>query len=205
MEIPIDDGGEENGAAEAVSDGNGDGSAPAVETPVDPIEQAKARERELVDQLQRLAAEFDNYRKKNAGEYSRGVIEGQARAIEAILPVLDSFALAVASAANATDAGALRTGIEAVQRQLLGQLGGLGLEEIHAAPGDALDPNVHEVLMAQPGAGIEPGRVTAEFQVGYRFKSRLLRAAKVCVAAEPPVAAEAATNGPEPDKTNGDA
>ncbi len=204
MEIPIDDGSEEKDEATVASNGNGDGSTvEAIEPPVDPLEQAKARERELVDQLQRLAAEFDNYRKKNAGEYSRGVIEGQARAIESILPVLDSFGLAVASAATATDVGALRTGIEAVQRQLLGQLAGLGLEEIHAAPGDALDPNIHEVLMAQPGTDVAPGCVTAEFQVGYRFKSRLLRAAKVCVAAEPPAPQEPATG--EGEKSNGDA
>ncbi|MCL4234390.1 MAG: nucleotide exchange factor GrpE [Deltaproteobacteria bacterium] len=204
MEIPIEDGSEENEGATAASNGDGAASVEAVEAPMDPIEQAKVRERELVDQLQRLAAEFDNYRKKNAGEYSRGVQDGQARAIEAILPALDSFTLAVASAANATDVGALRSGVEAVQRQLLGLLGGLGLEEIHAAPGDTLDPNVHEVLMAQPGTGIEPGRVTAEFQVGYRFKSRLLRAAKVCVAAEPP-ASESAGCGTMTEKTDGDA
>ncbi|MCB9477203.1 MAG: nucleotide exchange factor GrpE [Deltaproteobacteria bacterium] len=150
-----------------------------------PTQTPEERERELLDHIQRLAAEFDNYRKKNANEFSRGRERGLAEAVEALLPALDSMDLAEQAMVAGGDGAALRQGFEAVLKQLNACLGGLGLERVDARTGEELDPNVHEVLMAEPNDEVEPGKILGVYQKGYRLNGRLLRAAKVRVAKQP--------------------
>lgn len=186
---------EEETAPENGGNGNGNGNGTeneAVEAaPLDPVEEAKRREAEMLDRLQRLAAEFDNYRKKNAGEFARGLDEGASRVLESLLPVLDSLDRAQGSTDAAVDLDALKKGFDALARQIQGILQAQGLETLAVNAGEKLDPNVHEVLFAEPSADHAPGSVLAVFQAGYRFRNRLLRPAKVKVSAEPPSGSEA--------------
>jgi len=142
-------------------------------------------EEDLLDRLQRLAAEFENYKKKNAREYSRGREDGMAQVMEAILPIFDSLALAVESCEKKPGIDALFKGVQAVRRQLQSALEALGLEEIRAEKGDPLDPNVHEAILAEFSDEFSPGRIIDSFQTGYSLKGKLIRAAKVKVAREP--------------------
>jgi molecular chaperone GrpE len=185
---------EEETAPENGGNGNGNGeeqTAPPEAPPLDPVEEAKRREAEMLDRLQRLAAEFDNYRKKNAGEFARGLDEGASRVLESLLPVLDSLDRAQGSTDAAVDLEALKKGFDALARQIQGILQAQGLETVVVSAGDRLDPNVHEVLFAEPSADHAPGSVLAVFQAGYRFRNRLLRPAKVKVSAEPPAGSAA--------------
>jgi molecular chaperone GrpE len=146
---------------------------------------AKPTEAELLDQLQRLAAEFDNYRKKNAREYSRGYDDGISRSVETILPTLESLQLAVQSAKGKTEGGSVVDGIEAIRKQLLSRLESLGVKSIEAKEGDALDPKVHEVLWTEPSDTAPAGTVLGLVQAGYSINGRIIAPAKVKVAKEP--------------------
>ena len=144
-------------------------------------EKKQLSESELTDQLRRLAAEFDNYRKRNAGEYSRGKDAGIADAVSAILPAMDSIASALATAKNDHDIECLTAGVQAVERQILSGLSGLEVKQIEVKPGDDLDPNLHEVMLAQDSEDFEPGEILMVISQGYTHKDKLIRAAKVIV------------------------
>jgi molecular chaperone GrpE len=141
----------------------------------------------LTNHLQRLAAEFENYKKRTAREIQYVQDRGAARVMEAVLPVLDSFDLSLATEPAGQDAVAWRTGLEKINRQLIEALEKLGLHKIAAQTGDALDPQIHEVMFTQPSADWPPDRVLQVFQTGYKLKDRLLRPAKVVVSATAPV------------------
>ncbi len=152
------------------------------ESPAEKAEdQTMGSEPDLTDQLQRLAAEFENYRKKNAGEFMRGRDAGVAAAVEAILPAMDSIASALCTAGNDHDIDCLTTGVQAVERQLLSGFAAMDVKPIEVHPGDRLDPKLHEVMLAQDSDEFEPGSIISVVQQGYTHKDRLLRAAKVIV------------------------
>jgi molecular chaperone GrpE len=98
--------------------------------------------------------------------------------LEQLLPVVDSFELAVANLGTDTDVDNLRKGVELVYAELLGVLERAGLEPI-AALGEPFDPNVHEAVMQDDGPG-EP-RVGNVLRTGWKLKGRVLRPAMVKV------------------------
>jgi molecular chaperone GrpE len=151
---------------------------------------------ELTDHLQRLAAEFENYKKRIAKEMQGMRESGMAQAIESILPVLDSFDQSLASPTDTTQARIWRDGLEKISRQLRDALEKLGLCAIRPQKGEALDPNLHEVLMALPTAEVDAGGIVSTWVVGYKFKNRLLRPAKVQVAVAPPAPNPEEEGGP---------
>ncbi|MBZ0273943.1 nucleotide exchange factor GrpE [bacterium] len=142
----------------------------------------KSREQELLDHLQRLMAEFDNYKKKNAREYERGVARGVEKVVLALLPAWDSLRLASEAARTATDAEAIGKGVEAVTRQMQTALESIGVAEICPERGDRLDPALHDVMLAQPTDDFEPDAVIETFQSGFRLADQVIRPAKVKVA-----------------------
>jgi molecular chaperone GrpE len=137
------------------------------------------RERDdLLGTSQRLQADFENYRKRVLREQTALVERATEGLIEQLLPVLDSFELAVANLERETDVENLRKGVELVYAELLGVLERAGLEPI-AALGEPFDPNVHEAVMQDDGAG-EP-RVGGVLRTGWKLKGRVLRPAMVKV------------------------
>jgi molecular chaperone GrpE len=137
------------------------------------------RERDdLLGTSQRLQADFENYRKRVLREQTALVERATEGLIEQLLPVVDSFELAVANIGSDSDVESLRKGVELVYAELLGVLERSGLEPI-AALGEPFDPNVHEAVMQDDGAG-EP-RVGDVLRSGWKLKGRVLRPAMVKV------------------------
>jgi molecular chaperone GrpE len=162
-------------------------SAPAAETNevAPPQEPASVEEKkpeaytaeELTNHLQRLAAEFENYKKRAAKEMRVMREMGMAQVLEVLLPVLDSFDQSLAASPENSDAKTWRDGVEQINRQLRNTLEKLGLTVVQPQKGDALDPHQHEVLMAMPTGEVEANHIVSVWMVGYKFKERLLRPA----------------------------
>jgi len=142
---------------------------------------AEAKRDEYLADLQRLAADFDNYRKRVAREQQQLVVRAHERLVAELLPVLDDLERAL-SAAEVHDEATVVEGVRLVQRALVESLAREGLQEIEAQ--GAFDPHVHEALLAQPAEGVEPGSVLQVVQKGYRLGDRVLRPARVVVAEE---------------------
>lgn len=136
---------------------------------------------EHLDHLLRIKAEFDNYRKRMLREQSDVVARAAQSMVESLLQVLDSFDFAMEHPPDdlPSDDPFLK-GVMAVRSQLLDILDKEGLERIEPAPDADFDPNVHEAVAHVPGDG-DAEKVLEVVQPGYRFKGRLLRAAKVVV------------------------
>ncbi len=127
----------------------------------------------------RLAADFDNYRKRVAREQVEWTSRANERLLNELLPVLDDLERALEAAAEHEEAK-LEEGVRLVHRSLLGLVERHGLSEIEAE--GAFDPHVHEALLAQPGEGAEEGSVLQVLQKGYRLGDKVLRPARVIVA-----------------------
>ncbi len=153
--------------------------------PEDPLERAQAEATRLKDQLLRLAADFDNFKKRSRRELSDMAKISREEVLRDLLPVFDNLERATAHAAQATDVTALTEGIALVIRQFTDTLGKLGVERIQAV-GLPFDPAVHEAVQHLETADHAPGSVAMELQAGYRSGDRILRPAMVVVAKPPP-------------------
>jgi len=140
------------------------------------------RERnDLLDTTQRLQADFENYRKRVLREQTALVERATEGLVEQLLPVLDSFELALANLDPDVDTDRVRKGIELVYAELLGVLERAGLERIDAL-GEPFDPNEHEAVMQEDGDGEEgEPRVGGVLRTGWKLKGRVLRPAMVKV------------------------
>jgi molecular chaperone GrpE len=143
------------------------------------LAEAEAKRDEYLDHLQRLKAEFDNYRKRALRDQEALVARAHERLVKELLPVLDDLERAL-DAAEVHDDASVVEGVRLVQRALQSSLEREGLAEIETD--GAFDPHVHEALLAQPGEGAEPGSVLQVVQKGYRLGDRVLRPARVVVA-----------------------
>jgi molecular chaperone GrpE len=142
------------------------------------VERLTAERDEYLAHLQRTQAEFDNYRKRMLRDQTTHLERATAGLVEQLLPVLDSFELALGS--GGTDVERLRKGVELVYGELLGALEKAGLERMEAL-GKPFDPEEHEAVMHVEDDGGEPG-VRDVVRSGYRFKGRVIRPAMVKVA-----------------------
>jgi molecular chaperone GrpE len=143
------------------------------------LADAEAKRDEYLDHLQRLKAEFDNFRKRALREQAALVERAHERLVKELLPVLDDLERSL-DAAEVHDEASVVDGVKLVQRALLSLLEREGLAEIET--NGAFDPHVHEALLAQPGEGAEPGSVLQVVQKGYTLGDRVLRPARVVVA-----------------------
>ena len=144
------------------------------------LSQLQSERDEYLDTLRRVQAEFENYRKRVIKEQTALVDRATEGLVEQLLPVLDSFELALKNfdAAGSEDTESVRKGVELVYAELLGVLEKAGLSCIEA-DGKPFDPNVHEAVMQEEGDG-EPV-VTDVLRTGYTLKGRVLRPAMVKV------------------------
>ena len=127
----------------------------------------------------RLAADFDNYRKRVAREQAALTARANERLLHELLPVLDDLERALEAAAEHEEAK-LEEGVRLVHQALVGLVERHGLSEIDTDGG--FDPYVHEALLSQPGEGAAEGSVLQVLQKGYRLGERVLRPARVIVA-----------------------
>ena len=136
-----------------------------------------------LDDLQRVAAEFENFRKRRLREESQHVERASQRVVAALLPVLDSFDLALAHEATSPTEKKLLDGMERTYRLLMEVLGREGLSSILAL-GQPFDPELHEAAATEePGEG--PLVVTEELRRGYRLGDRVIRPSLVTAGPHP--------------------
>ena len=134
-----------------------------------------------IDNWKRTAADFDNFRKRAMRERQEYVTLANERLVKELLPILDDLERALVAAAEHEEA-ALEDGVRLVHQSLAGLLARQGLEEIDAA--GTFDPHVHEALLSQPSEA-EEGSVIDVVQKGYKLGDRVVRPARVVVAAPP--------------------
>src|SRR5687768_17051445 len=162
---------------------------PSAEQPQEQLDQIKAQAAkadEYWNQLLRMAADLDNYKKRAAREKQDAIKFANESLLGKLIPVLDNFEMALAATATAPDgsAGSLQQGVNMIQQQLNQVLTEAGLDEINAA-GQPFDPNCHEAVSQQESAEVPEGHVLQQLRKGYKLRERLLRPATVIVAKAP--------------------
>jgi molecular chaperone GrpE len=145
----------------------------------DELAEARAKAAEYLQHLQRLQAEFDNYRKRVLREQTTAVEMAAEPVMRRLLEVLDDFELALLHSGEDVDQDRLLKGVELVYAKLLDALRAEGLERIEAE-GKPFDPTMHEALM-QTGEGEGEPHVVEVFRPGYALRGRVLRPAGVRV------------------------
>lgn len=153
-------------------------AAPAADSLAAERDRLAREKEELQDRYLRLAAEFDNFRKRIERERLEALEYAAMGAVKALLPVLDDFERALKS--RSSDAEFAR-GVELIYQRMYDAMKKLGLEPLEAE-GRPFDPNFHEAVERVVDPNVEQDTVVAELQRGYLFKGRLLRAALVRVA-----------------------
>ena len=158
--------------------GSDDVQGPGPKEEYDLAEVLRERD-EYLDSLQRLKAEFDNYRKRAAREQLEFASRAAERLVKELLPVLDDLERAL-DAAEEHEEAKLEEGVRLVHRALADALQKEGLAEI--ATDGKFDPHVHEALLTQPDDDRETGDILDVLQKGYRLGDKVLRPARVIVA-----------------------
>lgn len=180
--------------AEIVSVGDGDVVPSAaelgLELPEDPeaattlllreLAEARAESGDLLDNLQRLAADFENYRRRIERDQVENVLRAGERIIESLLPTLDAFDAALAYDTQTPAEEKLLDGMRGTYTQLMDTLSREGLEVVPGT-GEPFDPAVHEAVA---GGGDGDLTVSQELRRGYRLRQRVLRPALVTVEAQ---------------------
>ncbi len=160
-----------------------EGTAPPESDTDAKLEELQAKADENWDRYLRAAAEVENVRKRA----SRDVEHARKFALESfgreLLAVTDSLEMGLAAGESA-DAASLLEGSSATLKLLTTTLERFGIEEVDPE-GEPFDPELHEAMTVQPSADVEPGSVLTVIQKGYTLNGRLLRPARVVVAAEP--------------------
>jgi molecular chaperone GrpE len=134
-----------------------------------------------LDDLRRLQADFDNYRKRMLREQTNRVAAASQALVSRLLPVLDNFELAISSAEQSRDFDRMLKGVEMVFGELREVLHNEGLSAIEAE-GKPFDPACHEAVVAVDEDGTEAGTVLDVVRTGYEFQGKVLRPAMVKVA-----------------------
>lgn len=161
-----------------------DGTATGAPDSADEASLADSSSRELNEQREkylRLAAEYDNYRKRSMREKSEAEARGQANLIKQLLDPLDDLSRFAHVDPTTVDPATITQGADMVERKLHKVLASLGLEVIN--PENAMfDPSVHEAVSTEPALSADEDHVVSRvFQVGYRYNGQLLRPARVVV------------------------
>ena len=143
--------------------------------------EAARKCKEYLELAQRVQADFENYKRRNASIRQEAHEEGVCETVIALLPVADNLERAVESAEQGGN-GALREGVQMVMKQLLDSFSKLGVEEIPAL-GESFDPNLHDAVMqVEAEDPSQAGKVAGVMRKGYQRNGRVLRYAMVTVA-----------------------
>ena len=170
-------------------------------TPEERIALLEAEKAETRDRMLRIAADFENWKKRSRKDQT----DGEARAKEAVLrdflEVVDNLERATASFADGkeSDAKSVREGVELVLRQFRSKLDRYQVKAVEAL-GQPFDPRLHEAISQAPSAEAKPGSILHELQKGYTIGEKLLRPAMVVVAVAAPTAKPADAKGEKGEK-----
>jgi molecular chaperone GrpE len=149
------------------------------------LELALAESADLRDKVLRVAAEFENYKKRMERERATMLKYAGEHIFRELLPVVDNLERAVSQGIVAglepvKNLEALREGVQLTLKNLLTVLDKFEVKPI-ASTGQPFDPNEHEALTMEPSDTIPANHVISEFEKGYHYKDRLLRASRVVV------------------------
>lgn len=168
----------------SVPESAADGVAPEADVPAEAADGNAGTAAELASQKEkylRLAAEYDNYRKRTDRERLEYRDRAQGQLVERLLDAIDDLQRVSALEPASTTIESLIEGIRMVERKLFRALEAEGLEAIEAR-GQAFDPSVHEAIVMAPTSEASQDHTVGEvFQTGYRFRGGLLRPARVQV------------------------
>jgi molecular chaperone GrpE len=176
-------GGSDESASAATYDTQGGADTGTADTTADtasgrPASDDLATERE---RYLRLAAEYDNYRKRSTKERQDAGTRAQADLVRQLIEALDDVARFAHVDPATTDAATVVQGVDMVEKKFMKALGGAGLEIINPV-GETFDPALHEAVATEPTSAREDDHVVSRvYQPGYVFKSQLLRPARVVV------------------------
>lgn len=159
-------------------------SAEETEANVDNSDFDKLKEDfdKLNNQYLRLAADFDNYRKRQETERESLLKFGAENALKKLIEVLDNFERGQKALENVDDCQKVKESFGLVHKQVVETLNKLGMEEIKAE-GEEFDPNFHEAVMRTPTADYPENTIINELQKGYKMGDKVLRPTLVNVAA----------------------
>lgn len=132
---------------------------------------------EVINKYNSLSHEFDNYRKRTKEESKQAKIDGQSKAIEAILPALDAFKKAKDLI---TDKSSL-SGITLIEKSLMSSLGKLGVKPIESI-GKEFDPDFHNAVMLVEKDGVKSGTIVDEIEMGFMLHDKVVKYSQVVVA-----------------------
>ncbi|MEG2127079.1 MAG: nucleotide exchange factor GrpE [Bacteroides sp.] len=145
------------------------------------IEEAKAQTEDQKDKYLRLAAEFDNYRKRTLKEKANLILNGGEKSLNSILPVIDDLERAIKTMDTATDVAAVKEGVELIYSKFITILAQNGVKIIETK-GQPLDTDYHEAIAVIPAPEEEQkGKIIDCMQTGYTLNDKVLRHAKVVV------------------------
>lgn len=172
------EGGDGAAAAEALAGAGGTpAGGSAVEIPSDVARQLE----EQRDKYLRLAAEYDNYRRRTMKERAEAGTRGQAELVGRMMEAIDDLGRFADVDPATTDAVTIHKGVEMVEQKLFKALTAAGLEIIDPVD-QSFDPNVHEAISTEPALSSEDDNTVSKvYQKGYRFSGQLLRPARVVV------------------------
>ena len=151
------------------------------ETPVEetaPVNEWEEKYNAQYDSYLRLAADYDNYRKRTAKEKDAAYGNGKADAVEKLLPVYDNLERALQ---QETADEAYKKGVEMTMTQLVGILNSLGVE-IFGEVGETFDPNIHNAVMHTEDESFGENTICQVFQKGFKLGEKIVRFAMVQVA-----------------------
>ena len=147
--------------------------------------KAKATERdEYLLRLQRAVADYQNLLRRIERTRESAARDSMRRAVEGLLPLADSLAMALNAAEQVAGGGQMIEGLRIAEREFYAAFAKLGIEPIHAL-GQPFDPHYHEAVMQEPAVGVEPNTVVRELKKGFLRGDEVIRASQVAVAAPP--------------------
>lgn len=139
-----------------------------------------SKEQELINDLQRVRADFENYRKRVDAEKAGLTELTKATTIMKLLPVVDDIERAIAHAPKALANDKWAQGVVALGKNLEKSLNDLGLKRISAKPGEPFNPDLHEAVMLEDGEG-EQEVISEELRPGYTLNGQVIRPSMVKV------------------------
>lgn len=170
----------------------------AAASPDERIAALEAEKADLKDRMLRIAAEFENWKKRARKEQTDNEAKVREAVLRDMLEVIDNLDRATAATGGATDLQSVQQGIALVLRLFAQKLERYDIKPVEAK-GKPFDPRLHEAISQAPSAEVPPGTVLNELQKGYKVGERLLRPAAVVVAIAPPSAASQAKPDTKPD------
>jgi molecular chaperone GrpE len=151
---------------------------------------AQAQAADYLLALQRERAEFQNFKRRTAEERDRESGLANDLLLFKVLTVADDFDRAIESLPAGAETASWVDGVAAIDRKLRQLLESEGLRPIEVSAGMPFDPREHEALVNVPASGHPEGSIVSELQRGYRIRDRILRPARVAIAAGDPAAAD---------------